>query len=206
MRRKKFIIEKAKKVGINLKKNQKKLQDIIYKQNFLLLSTQYNKTKQIVENLLEGHISNYYVRIFDYELILDEETNSFQTVIIIENTKIVFPQFALIPHKLPKERFTQRFRTALMDSVSKKLHNYHNINVQIKDYDLSCPFELEQKVKNIFKKPIIAYFSSHKKYTIEGSGNFLLIYERERLISQKEFDNFLNESLSIIKLFENTAG
>ena len=199
------IIEAAYKSGLNQPVDPDAAFDRISRLGFLLLSKVQNPIGGRVKYLLEGRKDGCKLYLFDYEAIQPHETNTLQSVIVIENDKNIFPEFALIPEKMKKERFTQRLRTAPLEFTSRLVSRYRKIDASIDGYHLSCPAQSVQPVFNLINARITEYFSAERKFSVEGRGNAFLIYQRERLISPGHLEAFVKEALLVHRHFKDAA-
>lgn len=204
-RRINHIIEIAQNLGLHPPVDPDAAFDRISRLGFLLLSKVQNPIGGRVKYLLEGRKDGCKLYLFDYEAIQPHETNTLQSVIVVENESKILPQFALIPSKLKKERFTQRLRTAPLEFTSRLVSRYRKIDAPIDGYHLSCPVQSEQPVLNLMNARITGYFSAHRKFSVEGRGKAFLIYQRERLISPGHLEAFIREGMLVYHHFKDAA-
>lgn len=197
------ILRSANSYGLRPSANQDAAIERLSEQGFLLLSKIGNPVGRRVKYLLEGKVDGYKVHLFDYEVIHLHESNTLQSILVLESDRGRFPGFALVPGKLKKERFTQRLRTAPLEFTSRLVSRYRKIHSKVDGHDLSCLPEDEHAVIDLFSEELISYFSGRRKYTVEGKGKALLIYQRERVISQGDMEGFVKDGISIYQSFSN---
>jgi hypothetical protein len=76
----------------------------------------------------------------------------------------------------------------------------------IDGYRLSCPPQCGRQVRNLFSPEVADYFSAHRKYALEGSAHYLIVYEREQLAAPGDLEHFVNHAMSIFRLFTSAGG
>jgi hypothetical protein len=172
----------------------------IWRERFLLLGGERKEVGDGVENLLQGHVEGRQVYLFDFEETIVHETNVWQSVLVIKSGGQGWPRFALHPRKSKNERFTRRLRTAVQEFASRGIAGYRRAGVRIEGYRLSCPSGSEHQVRDLFNAELIQYFSSHRQFALEGSNGFLLLYQRERLVTPGNLEAFVRDALSIHRL------
>ena len=199
------VIRSATRFGLRPSSNQDAVLGRLSRNGFLLLSKVQNPVGGRMKYFLEGRVNGYKVYLFDFEVIHLHESNSLQSVMVLESDRISFPGFALFPRKLKKERFTQRLITAPLEFTSRLASRYRKVRSNIDGYDLSCQAEDRQAVVDLFSGEISSYFSARRKFTVEGKGKALLIYQRERVVSEGNLENLIKDGITIYQLFSRSA-
>lgn len=112
-----------------------------------------------------------------------------QTVLLFESERLNLPAFALRP-----ETLAAKIRNALgQQDIDFDQHP-----------DFSSAYVLqgpdESQIRAFFTKEKLDFFAHTRGLAVEGLGQKLLFYRPKKVISAKEFDRFLKEGLSVLRL------
>lgn len=153
-------------------------------------------------NIIRLEKNKIHIFVADHRQNILHEKDILQTVVIlrIDNAKI--PRFALVPHKQKDERFTMRFRTFVIEQTAQLHKGYKKLSgFKIEGYDLKAPEEDYAKVNELFSV-MAEKVALMEKWCVEGSGELLLVYQRERLATPSNLQGFINQAMEVANLFE----
>lgn len=151
-------------------------------------------------NIVIGSGSGMKVSLFDYALRVGSGKNSHteaQTVGTFVKESIYLPYFDMRPNK-PFDW--------VVDAVTHKNIHFESNPEFAKRCFLKSP--LEKDVRLLFTPALLTYLeqlNSQKKWSIEGTGNTLVIYSSRKRVAPAELREFLDETSSIANSFFGLA-
>jgi hypothetical protein len=151
-------------------------------------------------NIVTGSRSGMKASLFDYALRVGSGKNSHteaQTVGTFVKEGIYLPYFDMRPNK-PFDR--------VVDAVTHKNIHFESNPEFAKHCFLKSP--LEKDVRLLFTPALLTYLEqldSQKKWSIEGTGNTLVIYRSRKRVAPTELREFLDETSSIANSFFSLA-
>lgn len=112
-----------------------------------------------------------------------------QTVLLFESERLNLPAFALRP-----ETLGANIRNALgQQDIDFDQHPGFSSAYVLQGPD-------ESQIRAFFTKEKLDFFAHTRGLAVEGFGQKLLFYRPKKVISAKEFDRFLKEGLSVLRL------
>jgi len=146
-----------------------------------------------IRNTMRQEQAAFTVSQFDYSYTVGSGKNSSthnQTVLLVETRALSVPAFVLGPENV-FHRLGDLFGVKDIDFDRYPDFSRHYL---LKGDD-------EDAVRRLFSADILGFFTVHTGYSIEGSGNLLLIYKGGKRLSVKDMEPAMQQRLEIFKLF-----
>jgi hypothetical protein len=153
-----------------------------------------------LKNIMTGSRSGLKVNLFDYALRIGSGKNSHteaQTVGTFVKGDTYLPYFDMRPNK-PFDW--------VVDAVTHKNIHFESNPEFAKHCYLQSP--LENDLRSLFTPALLSYLeqlNAQKKWSIEGTGNTLVIYHSKKRVPPTELREFLDETSSIASSFFSLA-
>jgi hypothetical protein len=153
-----------------------------------------------LKNIMTGSRSGMKVNVFDYTLRIGTGRHSHteaQTVVSFTKDGVYLPYFELRPIG-PFDK--------MWDAVTHKNIHFDSSPEFMRRYVLRTPSEND--VRSLFTPSVISFleqFGPHTKWSIEGTGNTLIVFHSRKKISPAEVRPFLDETSSIASSFFSLA-
>lgn len=159
--------------------------------DFFLFSLGDNYTRDI-KNEMWGVLDGLQISIFGYQYTVGFGRNSRtykQTVLSIECTSTVLPEFVLRPENL-------------MHKIGQ-IFGYKDIDFE-SSYTFSDSYLLqgdnEDEIRKIFTNDVLSYFASNLGLSVESKNNLLLFYRDSKRCNPKEIERFCSEGRELHKV------
>ena len=152
------------------------------------------------KNIMIGSRGGLKARLFDYKLRIGTGRNSqteAQTVGAFSKDGVYLPYFEMRPIK----SFDW-----VVDAVTHKNIHFESTPEFAKHCFLQSP--LEKDVRTLFTPALLTYLeqlNAQKKWSVEGTGNTLVIYRSQKRVAPTELREFLDETSSIANSFLSLA-
>lgn len=201
-------------IGLSYEKRIDKLPGDIVDNNFLLFSSLRAPTEQglagCFENILSGESEGLQLFLADFLEPHQIYTNPFnhkQTIAVVRSTDFSFQKFCLTPKKT--ERFTVRFEWLWYDFILPRFKGYKNLPIP-SDCPLRSKYVLKAKnapdLQEILNTPFMQYLADHTGWSVEGSGDSLLIYQRWKKVEAENLREFIRDVVKIGRLLAPNKG
>lgn len=147
-----------------------------------------------VSNVMNGHVNETDISIFDYRYITGSGKNSHiwrQTVILIQSDQLQLPSFVLRPENVFHK---------IGSTFGYKDINFDSHPVFSKQYLLRGTDE--KAIRKTFRNKVLSYYDEHNKLSTEGDGDKLLFYRHSKRVSPQNIKIFQKEGFDVYKLFK----
>ena len=144
-----------------------------------------------VRHLMQGNIDSADVAIFDRVMGGGQSEEVLTTVVLFESTLLSLPYFLLRP-----EGVFDKVESAFGDQDI----DFEGFSKFSRQYLLRGQ---EDQIREVFNSNVLAYFDNYPGWTLEGFETQLLVYrDKERVASQEEFQEFVQQARMIFQLFQ----
>ena len=195
-------------IGMYPVKNLDRFYQEISRRQFIMIHLGYYDhwpVEKLLKNPLEGFIKGFRVVYFDFRSSIKKTHFVWQSNVAVVGDDNEFAKFVLFPQKLGNVFSPLRIIKSSLARISDVIGGYCRIEDLVNGYVILCPERSAEQVRCYFNADIIAYFSKHQTYVIEGSGNHLLVYRKHQLIPADQVTSFINEAIDIRQRFEKSV-
>lgn len=165
----------------------------LLKERFTRFALFQSGRRKRIKNVLQGHYDNIEALLFDYRFITGSHRHyriHRQTVGAFRLADESFPEFSLRPENV-------------IHKISEAM-GYQDIDFE-ENQQFSGRYLLrgpdEDAIRKLFSADILEFFAANPGWSVEGGGEWIIVFRRDRRADTKKLGDFVKSAFEICTLF-----